>query len=355
MLYNNTKSVIIGHYGKDNLGDESILTVLLYYIGRKNCTVLGLDSNKIKKSHRVSAFNLMSIMSIITIFKSKTVIFGGGALLKNTSLLKLSPFLILSKLFGNKIIFFGVDVYPLSALFKPLLKLCINKDTLICVRNNQSVSNLNNIGINQHICVCNDLAFSLPSILEISNIKEECTQIKTIGISLRPSTFADKFDTNDLVEKTITQVLHLLSEQPHLILLIPTQPIDETILFEFATSIKKKSNVEVKWSNHNYDIIKALNSIKSCDLIIGMRYHSLVFAKIMNVPFIAIPYSLKVETFANDCAMPILDDNIYSKKAYNNKYDNEINYESAEKYLRILVNLLVSGKKPQGISQECIN
>jgi polysaccharide pyruvyl transferase CsaB len=325
----NKKTItIVGHYGKDNIGDESILTVLLYYLNEERCVVLGLNDNKIKKSHNVSAYNLTSLMSIISIFKSRTVIFGGGALLKNTSFLKLSPFIILSKLLGKKIIFFGVDAYLLSYLFKPLIRLCVNKSELICVRNNQSVLNLKQSGITQNIYVCEDMAFMLPKVLEIPNTKKEINKKRVIGINLRPSTFADQFNTNDLLEKTKIQVLKLLSEQPSSVLLIPTQPIDEKILSEFVTSLKKESIVEINWSNHNYNIIEALNSIKNCDLIIGMRYHCLVFAKIMNVPFIAIPYSLKTEIFAKDCGMKIIgNENIIYK---------ETKYESGERCLNIL-------------------
>ncbi len=331
-------TVIIGHYGNDNLGDESMLMVLLHYINKEKCTVLGLNAKRIKKSHRVNAYSLMSPTSMIAIFKSRTVIFGGGALIKNTSLLKLSPFLLLSKLFGKEIIFFGIDVYPISFFFRMLIRLCMNRSKMICVRNNQSYSILKHIGIRRDIFICEDLAFMLPSIIEHLKYTKEITQKKIIGINLRPSSFADPFDFNKLVDKTKTTLLNMSLEQPLIIRLIPMQPCDEQVLSDFALSIKREENknINLEWVKHGYDITNALNAFKCCDLVIGMRYHSLVFATIVNVPFIAIPYSLKVETFAKDLKKPILDGNITNEPLYAHDGCKEMNYESAEKYLEIL-------------------
>jgi polysaccharide pyruvyl transferase WcaK-like protein len=47
----------------------------------------------------------------------------------------------------------------------------------------------------------------------------------------------------------------------------------------------------------NHDLKIVLELCKECDLIVGMRYHSLVFAKALNVPFIPLSYAWKTAVF----------------------------------------------------------
>jgi polysaccharide pyruvyl transferase CsaB len=318
---------IIGHYGKDNVGDEAMLEVLLHYLGKEKSVVLGLNTRKVQDTHQVRSFNLLNFPSAtLALLNSNVIIFGGGAIIKNHSLIKLSPFMLLSKLSGKKMVFFGIDVYPLVFPLRVLVRFCMNGSELINVRNSRSLSVLQKIGINKPVSVCDDLTFMLPIILGPLDFSKETNSNnggKVVGMNLRPPTFTDPFNLDYFINQT-RKLLLSLSKQNHLVVrLIAMQPSDEQVLSDFALSLKENSNITWEWVQHGYNVRETLKAFKNCDLVIGMRYHSLVFAVLMKVFFIAIPYSLKVETFAQD----------FEECGCNG---NGINIKLPEKHLEIL-------------------
>jgi len=304
--------LIIGHYGNKNLGDEGMLTVILHFLGRNKVTVLGLNPRNISAMHGVNAHSLLSPKALAAVLKADLIVFGGGSILKNRSLLKIWPYMLMAKVLRKKVAFFGVDVAPLAAPFRKLVKICLEDSALIYVRNRFSRMLLRKYGVERPILTCKDIAFCLPGILGVglkgadedpapkaSRTSDFTDKPIVVGLNLRPPLFADPFNLGALEEEARKVILNLASKMKVVIHPIVMQPCDEAVINAFLNGLRN-SNIIVNPEKHNYDLKTALELYKKCDLIIGMRYHSLVFAKALNIPFIPLSYAWKTAMFLRE-------------------------------------------------------
>ncbi|HQK54183.1 MAG TPA: polysaccharide pyruvyl transferase family protein, partial [Sedimentibacter sp.] len=78
----------------------------------------------------------------------------------------------------------------------------------------------------------------------------------------------------------------------------------------------------------------AFDIIKTMDVMVGVRLHSLIFAAAANVPIVAVSYDQKVDNFVNSVNMKIACtiDNIDENKIYDEIID-KINNEREEKIM----------------------
>ncbi|MCX6645081.1 MAG: polysaccharide pyruvyl transferase family protein, partial [bacterium] len=72
--------------------------------------------------------------------------------------------------------------------------------------------------------------------------------------------------------------------------------------FEYAEIIRKHVNDKdsVVVVKGKYRPAEMLGLIGKCDLVVGMRLHSLIFAANMGVPFVAMSYDPKIDEFAGE-------------------------------------------------------
>jgi len=54
-------------------------------------------------------------------------------------------------------------------------------------------------------------------------------------------------------------------------------------------------------------IEQTLSAYPSCDVIIGMRLHSIILASVMKIPLIAISYSIKTQSILTEMQQSFLD------------------------------------------------
>lgn len=324
------KMLLAGYYGFGNLGDEAILEMTLKQIleitDRENITVLSGNKVVTRKKYNVNTIDRYNVLSILNALQSSDVlIFGGGSLLQDvTSKRSIYYYLFLirlAKLMKNKIVMLSQGIGPI--INEKSIKAVESTLTLvdyITVRDNHSKEFLVKIGVDEKkIFLSTDPVINLRKDDSFINASQGT---KKVCFSLR------NWKDSDVTGK-ISKLAERLIENGMECHFIPfyhkedLQLIDqiEEILGNKAVYYKDKLS-----TNNAFDIIKTM------DVMVGVRLHSLIFAAAANVPIVAVSYDHKVDHFVNSvnmkiaCTIDDIDENII----YNEIID-KINNENEEK------------------------
>jgi len=319
-----TRFLIWGYYGYQNTGDEFMLSVLKSFLKKlfpqSSIKVISANPSFTEKIHRLeSVYNSFAVKSGIlpfickrlldfkAILKCDVFIFGGGTFLTNPegintkSLLVHLINIIFARSAGKKIMFLGVGAENLKTkkdrLIVRLMFLFVHKAFL---RDSESIELLKNIGISQNkLVLSSDLAYMYkmkPKALQNNGRKKA---------AICPFAFFKNIERNDLKhQKMLSSFRKLIAELVSLnfeVHLIPFQD-DKTISdFSFIQGIYNglKSRKGVIVHKYRHDFAETLNLVRDMDVLIGMRFHSIVFSIISGVPFLALEYSGKIKSLTN--------------------------------------------------------
>ncbi len=297
---------LIGYYGFNNAGDEILLYKSIQLIIKTDPSahfnILYNNPQNIKPAKialPVNQYNLINRWSKKEIFtairKSDKVVFAGGGLFQDTtsakSFLYYFGLMTLSISLGKKVYFLSQGIGPIRRIylkkpFQAMLKLVKN----ISVRDQFSYDFLINLKYpKKRLFLASDLAFyvdKLPNSIFDKN--------GAIGISFRPT------DISGSNLQILEQFLMNLKE-PEKVFFHLQIPDDYCAFKEFC-SIPIKSTYELE------QYLKETKPInENLKLVIGMRYHSLVYAGLMQVPFLALGYDQKVINLAIDLGQEYID------------------------------------------------
>lgn len=332
--YEETKNILlIGNYGNNNIGDEILLKVIvLDLLEKDNQTKISIpvrnpkfiDTYHADISNSLNSFNVYDFKVLFKcLISSDKVIVGGGGIWSGYTgrLAKLIPFfLIISKILGKKVIVKSVGLYNTAPRIEKIL---VNLSFLFVdqcsVRDKESFDNI--WSLNKKVNIYKDLALELPAILSnyrlyqkydkilketpeyyiLSRIKEQDKYI--IGLSIKPLKSLDK--TRELIDITSKFINIANIEYNHRVhfAIFPFAGTnsdienDELLTDEIIKKVEFKENITV--ISRNNPIIWYL-LIRFVNIFIGMRFHSIIFAFINNIPLLAIPYENKVWNFIKD-------------------------------------------------------
>lgn len=179
---------------------------------------------------------------------------------------------------------------------------------IICVRENMSAGYLRKLNL-KNVVTTIDTAFWDDPVIEINEkiFKEdkELTEFfgrycKVIAVTLSDFSwhieYMNKKEIFKEQKKVVKQFLRLLRDEGYGILLIPQlfgNQNDKEYLKQFM-----QNNCLIL--SDIYDTYFQQYMISKCYAVIGMRYHSNIFAAKMSVPFIAIGYEEKMYGFMDD-------------------------------------------------------
>jgi polysaccharide pyruvyl transferase WcaK-like protein len=292
--------LIVGNYGAQNFGDDAMLAVLVHHLRRHfRLTVFSVLRRKlVEKEFGVTSVSALTPVRLLTeMHKADFVIVGGGSLIKNLSMVKLAPIFLLSLLMRKPRVFFGVEVHRLNFVLKACFAAVCRGAIMICTRN-ALASN----GLSYKCRMMPDLAYGLVSIDKFAQRRLEGGR-SVVGVNVRPSTLTDPFDS----ESWRARVVDFLEElAPRNIWLFPFQPCDRKEIAKLVHSLRmRKVRSRIRMVNAT-TFGHALEEMRGISLAIGMRLHFLVFASLLSVPFVAVPYHQKVVRFANSVDAPVL-------------------------------------------------
>ena len=296
------KLLIVGNYGAKNFGDDAMLAVLVHHLRRHfSLTVFSVLYRKLveKEFGVISVSALTPIRLLSEMRKADFVLVGGGSLIKNSSMVKLAPILLLTLLMRKARVFFGVEVHRLNFIFKAIFAAVCRGAIIICTRN--AMANPGNRTSLRCIRMP-DLAYGLCSIGKFAQRRLDVSQ-SIVGVNVRPSTLTDRFNSKYWLD----QIANFLEElAPRRILFFPFQPCDRKEIRKLVRSLRVRrvrSRIGIVNAT-SFD--QAMVGMRGISLAIGMRLHFLIFSSLLDVPFIAVPYHQKVIRFANSVDAPVL-------------------------------------------------
>lgn len=321
MVTTSKKLVISGYYGFRNSGDEavlkSILTALQEESQRSNVTiepiVLSIDPEWTTSMYGVHAVHRMKLKEVReALKKSDGLISGGGSLLQDATGLKSIPYYLgvikLAQWLKKPTFIYAQGIGPVHRkIFNPMIKSVFKSCTYVSVRDEQSADYLRRLGLKwNQIHVVPDPVMGLPLPDVASPVRDEAdnpaageqpahAKLPVIGVSVR-FWEADRKELTaiaaGLKKLAAKKAVHLRFMPFHL----PDDVQASRFIMEMLGDVTSKGG-EVSITEDLTDPQQMLEEVSRCDLMIGMRLHSLIYAASQYVPPVGISYDPKIDQF----------------------------------------------------------
>lgn len=338
ILSKRKRLLICGFYGHHNLGDEAMLAGMLCllkrYLGPEylhQVTVYSNDPEETSKQHGVATLRnqfprrrrerwLKWAEHTWALWQHQFFMLGGGDLLRDSperevATVWLEP-LQRAMALGCRTIVLGISV---GEIWKPQTKRAIvntlNQVTLIAVRDQQSRQQLEQMGVTRPIAVTSDLALQLTSVQQsrrpMSAAKTSASAVN-IGMSIR-SLAGRMPELDDSVEQRFYREMakiidYLIETKGATVSLLPFQTHspsyraqhrpgdnDEDAIAAVLAQCQHRQQVNV--CSAFASVEQAVDQLRSFDVVIGTRLHSLILAAGLGIPLLAAVYDKKVAGF----------------------------------------------------------
>ncbi|MCJ8012777.1 polysaccharide pyruvyl transferase CsaB [Paenibacillus sp. KQZ6P-2] len=304
--------VISGYYGFKNSGDEAVLQSILTALEEKGKqagvyikpVVLSIDPEWTSSTYGVQAVHRMKLGEVRQALKNSSgLISGGGSLLQDATGPKTIPYYLgvikLAQWLNKPVFIYSQGIGPVNRkLFNPLIKNAFKKCEYISVRDVQSSELLQSMGLEaSRIQVVPDPVMGLTPEAGSVAVENHAAEPKmpVIGISVR------YWDPERRELKGIAEGLRALCEKQavHLRFLPFHFPDDEKASQEIIQQLGDVTSggSQVSVCREAVYPRQMLAEVGHCDLVIGMRLHSLIYAANRLVPLIGVSYDPKIDHF----------------------------------------------------------
>jgi len=295
---NKPKAMISGYYGKGNAGDEALLLSLLQMLP-KSITPIVLSANPrlTQSTYGVESIPGRSLISLLQSFsRSDLFIWGGGSLLQDVTSLA-SPFYYLGLMafaqqLNLKTLAIAQGIGPLQhKITRQWAQNILHNCTKVSVRDNASAQLLQQWNI--FPLVAPDPVWVLESlpVKQISDLRSP-----RVAINLRPS--------GELTPQRLANLSKALDD---------FQKATNTSLIFLPFQIEQDLPIIRQVTDNlsgNYQVLclddpRMLKGVfRGVEMLIGMRYHSLVMAASLGCRCFALSYDPKVTQLQNELDIP---------------------------------------------------
>jgi len=298
--------LVSGYYGFHNAGDEAILAGMIRAVRdlepEARFTVISGTAAQTRALHGVQAISRGDFKHIWQAMgRADLFISGGGSLLQDvTSSRSLTYYLglmTMAKLRLRPVMIYAQGAGPVTrALSRTLIPTVVNGVDLITTRDAESAETFRHLGVfRPPIKVMADPALALgPADPErgAALLKDAGVDLDRplIGVSVRPWSL-----WQEPVEPGLARALDQLArESGARVVFIPMLRKQD---MEAAARVAAIMETPAVLAGGEYAYADVQAMIARCDLLIGMRYHALVFAAMNGVPLVGLSYDPKNEAF----------------------------------------------------------
>ena len=345
--------VLSGYFGFDNVGDEAILFSIIRALRKLepsvDITVLSNNPAETAATYGVETVNRWNIGEVRAALKSADgLISGGGSLMQDATSWKSIPYysavIKLAQMARVPVFIYSQGMGPINgALGKWLVKSVFNKCAGITVRDVASFELLREIGVRLPVTVVPDPVVGLGGNEFTSAWLDEWLQEQYISGDSDTDSVSQNRDAGEGadIEEALNSESLLSTEE---ISSTPSYPAYVTVsVRDWPSEVDYKAKVaaaldllaarglhimfipmhgehDVKASKDVAALMSSVSTIAPGDLsieekiaviggsklLIGQRLHSLIFASIEHIPFIALSYDPKIDAFAEIVSQPVI-------------------------------------------------
>lgn len=300
-------AVLMGYYGFNNSGDETLLYSMIKNLKEEKedarLLVLSKVPKETEKTYGVYSVNRYNLFKVKKELKnSHLFIFGGGSLIQDvTSDKSLWFYLNMLKLAISAkipVMLYANGIGPVKKKKnRKMAAKILNKADVITLRDAQSLKEAESMGVTVQKFVTADPALSMNGVNSknaMNLLKEEGIpqNEKLLGISVREWKECDDTFWTSFTNQT-DEICQKYGLTPMFIPL--KKPEDE----EFSCKLQEKLKTKSYVLKNTYTSEEIVGIFGVCELIIGMRLHSLIYASAVTTPAIGISYDPKVSGFVD--------------------------------------------------------
>lgn len=302
--------VISGYYGFRNSGDEAVLQSILLALrgeGKRagvaiEPVVLSVDPDLTERMYGVRAVHRMRPGAVISALSSADgLISGGGSLLQDATGIKTIPYYVgvikIAQWLGKPTFIYSQGIGPVyRKCFFSFIRNAFNRSAYVSVRDKESAELLEKMGYTKAVEVVPDPVMGLP--LRESGIERRSGDSRkpVIGVSVRfwredRSELAALADALKRIRALRDVEIRFLPFH------LPADDKASRIVIERMNETDNGPAVRiVEGVEHPQDMLR---EVSRCDLLLGMRLHSLIYAASQYVPMLGISYDPKIDHFLN--------------------------------------------------------
>lgn len=316
-----------GFFGAGNVGDEAVCRAVVEGLRKvlhnPQISIITRSSDQTASFAGITGVQTIqgfypsldfwrnSLRHLIAAARSDLIVVGGGGILQDvhswtTTATHLLPACV-GMLFGRMVVTVGMGVGPLNnPWLRRLVKdICCLMDRLQ-VRDESSRKTLIDCGvISDKVAVTADVVLSLDlSVLSNNSLVSagNCKSNHRIGFIIREWPCLDV--------RGLIDVLRILLQNGYSIRLFCYEPKADSQLYQSLINQlpdKFSDNLDIYVPQNLND---AISSLRTVDALVAMRLHACIFASMLGINFLAMPYDLKVEQFIRqtgqvDCLIPL--------------------------------------------------
>ena len=299
------KLVISGYYGFGNAGDEAMLSAMVEAFRAIDpsveITVISGNPEDTRRQYGVSAIHRLNLWDIVgALRQSDLLISGGGSLLQDvTSGRSIFYYLSIMQIacwLGRPIMLYAQGIGPIrSKLARTFMKHIGNCITVGTVRDKGSLAELAGLGIGGPcVTVTADPVLALGQVspepgralLDTLALREEGP---LIGFSVR------EWQSRDHYKDVFAAVAdRLVVEAGARIVFIPMQWPDDVQASRLVAARMQQPHAILEQKCNTPEL---LSVVRNLDLLVGVRLHALIFAAVMERPFVGVSYDPKIDRF----------------------------------------------------------
>ncbi|MGC4889291.1 polysaccharide pyruvyl transferase family protein [Micromonospora sp. DT227] len=308
---------VLGSYGGRNLGDEAILTGLLADLRQHepNARIIVFSRNPAHTAlahpevEAVPWEGVSRVDSSQVLNQLDLLILGGGGILYDKEARRYLRVVRVAQERGLPLLTYAVGVGPLSdGVDTGMVRETLAQAVEVTVRDQESRMVLEEAGLVNPITVTGDPAFLLtPEEFPAQWLREEGVPAgsRLVGLSVRePGRAAERLDV-DGYHRLLAQIGDFLVHRidAH-VLFVPMERDD--IRHSHGVLSHMIAADRGRILHGDYRPTQILGLMRHFDLAVGMRLHFLIFAAMMNTPFLPLPYAGKVFDLAQRLGVPAL-------------------------------------------------
>src|SRR5690606_15820126 len=307
--HNQLRIGISGSYGGLNMGDEAILQSIVGQIKESfnaHITVFSKNPEDTLSRHNVDkSFDIKKHSRNDTRHEIESLdifILGGGGILYDNAVEHFLREVEMANDAGVPVFVYAISAGPLNKTSnKRMVVNTLNNVEVITVRDKKGKILLEDLGVEKVIHITADPAVLLvPEPLPPDALIKEGINFNKplIGLSVRePGPAAPDMDINHY-HTLLADVADFLVERidAHVVF-VPMERNHKDLHHSHAVISKMYNAQKASVLKHEYTSGQLLSWMGYFDMVVGMRLHFLIFAAIMEVPFVPLPYAGKVEGF----------------------------------------------------------